>query len=92
MKHEIVRLGLLVSGTVQGVGFRWFAAKTAELLSLTGFAQNLSDGSVWVEIQGEKSAVEDYLHRIEAGRGFIEVTDIRQKSLPLRDEYGFLCD
>ena len=38
----------LVSGIVQGVGFRWYVARHARGLGLTGFARNLPDGRVEV--------------------------------------------
>jgi acylphosphatase len=42
----------LVSGLVQGVGFRWFVARHARSLGLTGFARNLPDGRVEVVVNG----------------------------------------
>ncbi len=42
----------LVSGMVQGVGFRWFVARHARALNLTGFARNLPDGRVEVLVSG----------------------------------------
>jgi acylphosphatase len=38
----------LVSGRVQGVGFRWFVLRHAEREGLTGYARNLPDGRVEV--------------------------------------------
>jgi acylphosphatase len=38
----------LVSGLVQGVGFRWFVARHARALGLGGYARNLPDGRVEV--------------------------------------------
>jgi acylphosphatase len=42
----------LVSGSVQGVGFRWFVARHARGLDLTGYARNLADGRVEVVARG----------------------------------------
>jgi acylphosphatase len=52
----------LVSGMVQGVGFRWFVARHARALGLTGFARNLPDGGVEVVACGADSAA---LSRLE---------------------------
>ena len=42
----------LVSGQVQGVGFRWFVARHARNLGLGGYARNLPDGRVEVVASG----------------------------------------
>jgi len=44
-----------VSGTVQGVGFRYFTFRTARRLSLSGYVRNNSDGSVEVVAEGDRS-------------------------------------
>lgn len=43
----------LVTGQVQGVGFRWFVARHARELGLAGYARNLPDGRVEVVVAGE---------------------------------------
>lgn len=56
----------LVSGLVQGVGFRYFVARQAERAGLAGWAKNLSDGRVEVVVRGSAEAVlalEAELHR-----------------------------
>ena len=45
----------LVSGLVQGVGFRWFVARHARALGLGGYARNLPDGRVEVVASGGAS-------------------------------------
>lgn len=52
------RATIFVSGTVQGVGFRWWARARALELGLAGFARNLSDGRVEVCAQGDRADVE----------------------------------
>ena len=43
-----VRLKAVIRGEVQGVGFRWAVQRQAGQLGLTGYAENLPDGSVRV--------------------------------------------
>jgi acylphosphatase len=45
----------LVSGQVQGVGFRWFVARHARNLGLGGYARNLPDGRVEVVASGGRA-------------------------------------
>ncbi|MDO5698285.1 MAG: acylphosphatase [Dermatophilus congolensis] len=47
-----------VTGTVQGVGFRWWVKSKGLELGLVGFARNLDDRRVEVCAQGEREAVE----------------------------------
>lgn len=46
-----------VTGHVQGVGFRWFVARHARSLGLSGYARNLEDGRVEVLASGEEPAL-----------------------------------
>ena len=58
---------VLVSGRVQGVGFRWHARETAERLGLAGWVKNLPDGRVELWLEGREQAVEAML--VWLGRG-----------------------
>ena len=49
-----VRKHFYFSGRVQGVGFRWQAHRICLSLGLTGYVQNLWDGRVEMEAQGEQ--------------------------------------
>jgi acylphosphatase len=41
-----------IRGYVQGVGFRWSAAREAKILGITGLIRNMTDGSVYIEAEG----------------------------------------
>ena len=48
----------VVSGLVQGVGFRWTAQRVARSLGITGTVRNLPDGTVEIEAHGGPDALE----------------------------------
>ncbi|MCB0353102.1 MAG: acylphosphatase [Bdellovibrionales bacterium] len=56
-----------VEGRVQGVGFRQFVSKHAELLGLVGWVQNKGDGSVEGVAQGEPSRLSRFLVELRVG-------------------------
>jgi len=52
---EKLKLEIDVYGVVQGVGFRYFTRFHAKRLGLTGFVENVFDGSVHIVAEGERS-------------------------------------
>ncbi len=67
MLEKPLRLTVLVSGQVQGVGYRRFVQRQAEILRLTGYTENLADGRVEVIAEGEKPDLEQLLHHLKKG-------------------------
>ncbi len=57
----------VVRGIVQGVGFRFYAERTARALGVRGWVRNRPDGSVESVAEGDEAAVEEYLRRLERG-------------------------
>lgn len=51
-----VRMTALVTGYVQGVGFRWYTRSMAKEFGLRGWAQNLHNGDVEVVAEGSSAA------------------------------------
>ena len=49
---ELKRAKIIVTGLVQGVGFRYFAMRHADNLNLKGYTQNLFTGEVLTEVEG----------------------------------------
>jgi len=68
---------IYISGYVQGVGFRWSAAREANKLGITGYVRNLSDGRVYIEAEGLPDMLRAFIswcHRGPAG-GLVESVD-----------------
>ncbi|PKP17333.1 MAG: acylphosphatase [Bacteroidetes bacterium HGW-Bacteroidetes-22] len=57
----MVRYLLIITGRVQGVGFRYGAYHQAISMGLNGYVRNLRDGSVEIEIEGEETSVERFI-------------------------------
>ena len=84
------RYHYIVKGYVQGVGFRWRAARNAAALNLTGWVRNLPDGRVELEVQGEPENIDRLLPSIEHNSYGIEITHIQSDELPVvQEEFGF---
>lgn len=66
----------VVSGRVQGVGYRFFAQREAMRLKLTGYAENLDDGRVEVLAAGDASALEEFERALGRGPGAARVTSV----------------
>ena len=48
---------LVISGRVQGVGFRYFTQETAAREGVTGWVRNLPDGRLEAQLEGESDSV-----------------------------------
>ncbi len=57
----------VISGRVQGVGFRWFVLRAAQRLGVTGWAHNVWDGCVEVTGQGTLSMLHDFEKELHKG-------------------------
>ena len=62
-----VRAKILVSGRVQGVGYRAFASRVASSRGLTGGVENLDSGQVALDVEGAKEALEALLVDLKKG-------------------------
>ena len=79
----------LVSGRVQGVGYRYFALREAEALGIAGFARNLPDGRVEVTAEGADEAMGRFEARLREGPAFATVTSVERVEAPPRGDAGF---
>ena len=81
----------LVSGRVQGVGFRYFAQDAARREGLHGYVTNQDDGTVEVKAEGDADALERFERKLRQGpsRSRVEHVTIDEVS-PDQGNTGFL--
>lgn len=74
--EEMARLRAVVHGWVQGVGYRDFASRHAGRLRICGYVRNASDGSVEIEAEGRRDALEAFLSDLRRGPELAEVRKV----------------
>lgn len=79
-----MQLHILVSGRVQGVGFREFVRRSAERFGVCGYAKNLVSGDVEVVADGNKLALDEFLVLLEKGPPAGRVDHVQI----VKDEFG----
>ena len=77
-----MRLSLRVKGKVQGVGFRYFVSRIAHEMGLSGWVQNLPDGDVEAEIQGDEKMLEDFMKKLKDGHSWARVDSVQSREIP----------
>jgi len=70
MDKKLIR----VTGIVQGVGFRWFASRTARAMELRGWVRNLPGGGVEIFAAGGAAKLGEFIQSLYGGPG--EVADV----------------
>lgn len=85
----MIRVHAVVTGTVQGVGFRYATYLEAQRLGLTGFVRNLPDGSVEVEAEGEADVVGQLMAWLEDGPVHARVSGVQVSSREPRGDTDF---
>ncbi len=71
------RLSARVTGRVQGVGFRNFTQARARRLGVRGWVRNESDGSVRLEAEGPRDALESLAEAVRQGPRMAEVQEVK---------------
>jgi Acylphosphatases len=71
-----VHATIIAHGLVQGVGYRWFVNRRSIELGLKGFVKNNYDGTVYVEVEGDRSLVEELINQLKLGPRSAHVNDV----------------
>lgn len=79
----------LIRGSVQGVGYRYFAQHAAEMLGLTGYVRNLDDGRVEVYAVGDKTALDELAGHLHTGPRWSDVRGVEEQEAAVQKCSGF---
>ncbi|MDE0401655.1 MAG: acylphosphatase [Candidatus Poribacteria bacterium] len=82
-----IQLFVLISGKVQGVGFRNFTQMNAKQLGINGYAKNLPNGKVEVVAEGDKSQLDALVALLKKGPRFARVDSLDADERPFTGEY-----
>jgi len=88
MEHRVARR-FVISGNVQGVGYRAFARQAARAIGVTGWARNLANGDVEVHANGTPSQLDDLESRLRQGPRWAEVRSAAATEAPVSSDSDF---
>lgn len=83
-EREKVAYHIVVTGSVQGVGFRAFTVSLARKFSITGSVMNEDDGSVVIIAEGDRKSIDRFVEGLQEGNGWsrsdrVSLTEIRSR-------------
>jgi acylphosphatase len=78
----------LISGEVQGVGYRFFAQRAAARHQVQGYVRNLADGRVEAFAEGNAEAVEAFKHDLATGPAYARVENVEEINLDPTESYS----
>ena len=81
------RIQIQISGLVQGVGFRHYAARQAQILGLCGYVENNPQGGVRCCVEGDEVAVNGFVQWCHGGPPLAVVESVRCTPEPYRQEF-----
>ena len=87
-QKERARLHLIISGRVQGVGFRFSAYDEAKDLALAGWVRNLPDGDVEIVAEGSRENLQMLAAWAHLGPPSAHVTQVREDWMEVTGEFA----
>ncbi len=81
------RVHMVITGHVQGVGYRKWAKRTAMSCSLVGYVKNREDGAVEICAEGKKSSLQAFVLHCQSGPEVSFVEQVNPSWLPATHEF-----
>jgi len=79
---------MIISGIVQGVGFRYFVMQQARRMKLTGWVKNLPTGEVEIDVEGPRGLIDSLIQNIRVGNEWCRVKDIQIQWKKITNQYS----
>ena len=86
IKNKIIT----ISGRVQNVGFRYYTNQAARKYNISGFAKNQSDGSVYIEAEGEEGNLDIFIEWCKNGPTWARIDKINIQEGTIMNYSSFL--
>ncbi len=88
MVENIKTYKVLLSGRVQGVGFRYFAESLASKYGINGYVENIYNRKVEVVGQGEDEELRQFFEEVKKGPAFSVITETKVEELDGSKKYN----
>jgi len=88
MVENIKTYKAVLSGRVQGVGFRYYVESVAGKYGITGYVRNTFDRKVEVVCQGEEEDLKQFMDEVKKGPPFSVVTDVKIEEIKESKKYN----
>jgi acylphosphatase len=72
----MICVSITVTGMVQGVGYRNFCYKNAKILGLNGYTENLYNGNVKIEVEGDEGLINEFIKELKIGPVYSDVKKV----------------
>jgi acylphosphatase len=79
---------LIITGVVQGVGYRYFCYKKAKELGVIGWVSNQHDGSVFCWAEGDRAVINEFIVELKLGPAASSIRDVIVKWHDSTGEYS----
>ena len=79
-----------IYGKVQDVGFRYSTLQKANELGIKGFVKNRSDGSVYIEAEGESETLDKFVLWCYRGPSRAEVKEVKTDEIQFNNYKKFV--
>ncbi len=76
---------ITLSGKVQNVGFRYSAMEKANEYDIKGFVQNKSDGTVYIEAEGDSEDLQKFIEWCKEGPITAVVENMNKQEMPIQN-------